>query len=112
MTQRDPETIFICGGINKSLDKITESFHIFNPMTRVLKSMPDMQNMRYTFPLIYNNERLYALGGRVYGNDQQSLLAECEYFDFAQKKWISIPNMNRKRCTSMAFVCLVDIGLS
>lgn len=80
-------------------------------MTKTIKVMPDMLNMRYTFPLIYWNERLYALGGRVYGNDQQSLLSECEYFDFAQKKWVALPNMNRKRCTSMAFVALLDLGL-
>ena len=111
VVQRNKSTIYICGGINSKLDEIKNTFLIFNPETLALQLMPPMKNVRYTFPMIYHNNRLYVMGGRVYGADQTSLLWESEYFDFEQKKWIDMPNMNKRRCTSMAFVAAHHSGV-
>lgn len=40
-----------------------------------------MKNIRYTFPVIKKNHFYYALGGRVYGQDHESILNQCERFD-------------------------------
>lgn len=104
VVQRDPESIFVCGGINKKLEKISDQCLLFNPIARTIKELPPMNHIRYTFPLLYYNERLYALGGRIYGTDDQSLLARCEYFDFEKNSWVEMPEMKKKRCTSMAFI--------
>ena len=34
-----------------------------------MKKMPDMNDIRYNFPMIYYDNRLYALGGRQYGDN-------------------------------------------
>lgn len=104
IVQKNSQTIFICGGINSKLDQIKSTFIQFNPLNLSITLMPPMKDPRYTFPVIYHLNRLYALGGRVYGNDQTSLLNACEYFDFNEKKWIEMPVMNKRRCTSMSFV--------
>ncbi len=111
VVQKNRNTIYICGGINAKLDEIKNTFLVFNPETLSLQPMPSMKNVRYTFPMIYHHNRLYVMGGRVYGADQTSLLWECEYFDFELKKWVEMPNMHKRRCTSMAFVAVGHPGL-
>jgi hypothetical protein len=63
-----------------------------------------MHEIRYTFPLVYHDNRVYAIGGRIYGSDDVSLLSKCEYFDIARNKWFLMPDMQKKRCTALAFV--------
>ena len=48
--------------------------------------------------------RVYALGGRVYGSDSSSLLKKCEYYDIDKNKWFMISDMNVRRCTNCGFV--------
>lgn len=47
---------------------------------------------------------MYALGGRVYGSDENSLLKKCEYYDIDKNKWFLMPDMNVGRCTACGFV--------
>lgn len=43
--------------------------------------------MRYTFPLIFKDKYVYAIGGRVYGSDEVSIINKCEKFDLISKQW-------------------------
>ena len=50
-----------------------------------MKKMPDMIHIRYNFPLLYIDNRLYAFGGRQYGDNHEAILKDCEFFDFNKK---------------------------
>jgi len=104
VVQVDPYSIYMCGGIDQELKNISDTCLLFNPVAKTVRRFASMQRFRYTFPLVHFRNRLYALGGRVYGGDQESLLSECEYFDFEEQAWVEVAPMNKKRCTSMAFV--------
>ena len=47
---------------------------------------------------------MYAIGGRVYGADDVSLLNKCERFNIETRKWEIIADMNVNRCTCTAFL--------
>lgn len=66
--------------------------------------MPSMFNIRYTFSVIKKNHHYYVLGGRVYGQDNESILNKCERFDAEKSIWEKIDSMNINRCTSTGFV--------
>jgi hypothetical protein len=102
--KKDEDTIYIAGGINKNLSKINSNFFVFRPKNHSIEKLPDMNQIRYTFPLVYHDNRVYAIGGRIYGSDDVSLLANCEYYDIEKRKWFTMPDMKRKRCTALAFV--------
>ena len=63
-----------------------------------------MNDIRYTFPIVYHKNKIYAIGGRVYGSDRISLLKKCEVFDYETYRWTKLPDMNLNRCTASAFV--------
>ena len=63
-----------------------------------------MSHIRYTFPLVMKDHYVYAIGGRVYGSDNISLLKKCERFNLETDKWENIADMNVNRCTSTGFV--------
>jgi len=100
----DQDTVYVAGGINKKLNKINKNFFLFKPISRTLEQLPPMHNIRYTFPLIYHQDRIYAIGGRIYGSDEVSLLKSCEYFDLKTQQWVEMPDMHIERCTCLAFI--------
>lgn len=63
-----------------------------------------MQDIRYTFPVVKHKHLYYALGGRVYGQDHESILKKCEVFDAEKWEWKPIADMNIDRCTSTGFI--------
>jgi N-acetylneuraminic acid mutarotase len=54
--------------------------------------------------LIAYHERLYAIGGRIYGGDDVSLLNKCERYDLFTNEWTEICPMHQRRCTAMTFL--------
>ena len=66
--------------------------------------LPSMNQIRYTFPIIYYKNKIYAVGGRVYGPDNRSLLNNCEVFDYETQTWTEIAPMNKNRCTCSLFI--------
>lgn len=63
-----------------------------------------MNKIRYTFPIVKKGYFYYALGGRVYGQDHESILSNCERFDSQKSIWEPIADMNIQRCTSSGFL--------
>lgn len=54
----------ICGGVNYQLNKVSKQFLLYNIKDNKMKKMPDMLSIRYNFPMIYYDNKLYAFGGR------------------------------------------------
>lgn len=92
--QLDDNRIAICGGTSHSMRFISKQFHIYNIKENSFIRLPDMHQIRFNFPLIYLNNKLYALGGRQFGTNDYAILKECEYYDFDLKEWVKMPNMN------------------
>ena len=63
-----------------------------------------MIKIRYT-PIItkFKNE-IYVFGGKISGDGTNSILSFCEKYNFSQKKWCQIAEMNYKRSTGFCLV--------
>lgn len=104
VTMKNSRILIICGGIQHNLDTIARDCLEFDLISLTFKKLPDMLNLRYTFPVVYFRNKIFVLGGRVYGEDEVSILNECECFSYAKNEWTTIAPMNLKRCTASAFV--------
>lgn len=100
ITWKTPTKLIVCGGIKHNLTGISAACFEFDLETLVCTPLPDMINFRYTFPAIYFDNKIYAVGGRVYGGDETSILKSCEVYDYATDKWAPIADLNIPRCTS------------
>ncbi|EAR99083.1 kelch motif protein (macronuclear) [Tetrahymena thermophila SB210] len=102
--QIDDENIFICGGINQELTEIQNETYIFNIKTLQFQKQQDLVTSRYTHFGLIHQRKVYCIGGRSYGDDQQAILRSCEVFDLDQKSWSFHPPLNVARCTGMVFL--------
>ncbi len=53
---------------------------------------------------IYHENKLYSLGGRTYGEDEQAILDYCECYDFDENYWEMIAPMQERRCSGFCFI--------
>ena len=83
------ETIFMTGGIDRSLKFIQAKAYIYNPLLNSTQNLPNMGQKRYSHSSLFHNSRLYCLGGRTYGGDK-GILTHCECFDIYSKRHILI----------------------
>lgn len=67
VTMMNKEWMLICGGIQYNLQNISKKVYILHIDELLAIEMPQMMNIRYTFPVIKKNHFYYVLGGRVYG---------------------------------------------
>ena len=104
VTMVDENRMIVCGGIKFNLTGITNRCFEYDFKENLFRPISVMNEMRYTFPVIRHDNRVYAVGGRVYGDDTVSLLKKCEYYDLTTKTWHSIADMNITRCTSSLLV--------
>lgn len=104
VTMRDEDTMVVCGGIKHNLTGITNLCFEYSFSRHACTKLPSMLEIRYTFPIIHVRGRVYAIGGRVYGDDTVSLMRKCEVYDYGSGKWSRIADMNVPRCTSSAFL--------
>jgi len=82
------ETIFLAGGLNHMSNDISQDFQCFNAKEKTVAHLPRMLTPRYSFPLIYFDQMMFAIAGSSYGrNDHTRLLSKVEYFDFHEWKW-------------------------
>jgi N-acetylneuraminic acid mutarotase len=101
---KNESTVIVCGGINQALNNITKKCYELNLKTLKVTLLPDMIRERYTFPIVYKNNKIYALGGRQYGNDDVSIINHCEVYNYETHQWTSIAPMNKSRCTASCFI--------
>lgn len=104
VTMVDDDTMVVCGGIKYNLNGITQECLEYKFSTQSCRRLAKMHDIRYTFPIVHKEGKIYAIGGRVYGDDTVSLLKKCEYYDRERDTWKKIADMNIPRCTSSAFI--------
>ena len=101
---KNESTVIVCGGINHALNNITKKCYELNLKNMSVTPLPEMIRERYTFPIVYKNNKIYVLGGRQYGNDDVSIINFCEVYSYETKQWTSIAPMNKRRCTASCFI--------
>ena len=104
VARKEFQKLIICGGIRHNLTGITSLCFEYDFETHTCTPLPDMLDFRYTFPILYHENKIYAIGGRVYGGDDTSILKRCEVFDYAKNSWHRISDLNVARCTSTAIL--------
>lgn len=104
VTEISPYKYFICGGLFYSRKKISKDAFIYDVLSHKVLKCQKMQGVRYTMNVVAYNNRVYVIGGRSYGGDQDGILDTCECFDLSINQWKKIASLNKKRCTAMSFV--------
>ena len=61
-----------------------------------------MINARYSHCALENRGDIFVMGGREYGDDEIGILAACEKFIAAEKKWKAIPTLRYPRSGAVA----------
>ncbi|CAD8126653.1 unnamed protein product [Paramecium sonneborni] len=94
-------TVYLSGGISENYQEVSKNVYRYNVDENIFRNLPQMNIARYTHQLMYNkyDSKLYALGGRSYGQGSEGILNSCECYDFQKGKWEMIAPMNFKRAT-------------
>lgn len=100
----DQNRIFMCGGVNFSMDAISNQCAIYSIRDNDFEALEAMQHIRFNFPCILHQNKVFAIGGRSYGYDEIAILASCEFFDLSTKKWNTMPDMRIPRCGHQLFI--------
>ena len=106
---------YVLGGLNKYSDLVGNAVLEFSLPRGGVRILPSMHDSRYTFPSVILDNKLYVLGGRAYGVDQEALMRECEVLDLNNLgdnplrivnpcTWKKISSMFEKRSSHSAFV--------
>lgn len=94
----DSDSFFICGGVNFPMNDISSSAKRYFINDNRFETLPPMNRIRFNFPCIHYKGRVYVIGGRGYGLDDQAITSNCEYFDIESRAWIDMPSMKVQRC--------------
>lgn len=96
---------FISGGMNFTLNDISDNCYLYSSTTHTVKKLASMNQPRYTHASLFFKEELYVFGGRYFGEDDVAILSHCEAYSFVSDSWRILPPLNVKRCTchSMAW---------
>jgi len=78
----DNELICLAGGLQHDFTVVFNNLQFYNPKTNSVKCKPNMIQERYTFPLVDFQDKLYALGGRTYGDANEAILNHCEAYSY------------------------------
>jgi len=99
-----PEEVLFAGGVNFLFNRVYEKAFTYNLRTKEIKKLPNMLNNRFfgTFSLFAG--KLWAIGGRGYGEDLVAVMNECEAYSFDTNTWNMIPSLNTGRCQASSFV--------
>lgn len=99
----DPNRIFICGGVNHQMNNVVATAKIYNISEERFTNMGNMHSIRFNFSILHYENRVYVTGGRSYGANDVAIMNQCEYYDFAHKKWVQMAPMNVQRCGHQMF---------
>ena len=98
------DELFFAGGVNYSFNRVYNNCFTYNLITKKIKSVNSMLDIRFSFSIKFFKGEIYALGGRTYGNNDESILSDCEKYNIEKKKWINIGALNESRCQTSCFV--------
>ncbi|EAR91253.2 kelch motif protein (macronuclear) [Tetrahymena thermophila SB210] len=85
------DLVIITGGImyEKNKRKSIRDVYKLNKEQNTLEQLSGMLNPRSMHGLVYNEGRVYAIGG-CSGYDESSSINKCEYYDLNTSKWVEI----------------------
>lgn len=100
----DSNRLFICGGVNFEMNSVVSHAKIYNISQEKFTTLASMSMIRFNFPVLHYQNRIYVTGGRGYGTNEVAIMNDCEYFDLDKLKWVQMSPMNVKRCAHQIFV--------
>lgn len=98
------EEILFAGGVNFLFNRVYEKSFIYNLRTKEIKKLPNMLNNRFFAAFSFHDGKIWAIGGRGYGEDMIAVMNECEAYSFETNTWNLIPSLNNGRCQTSSFV--------
>ena len=90
----DDDLIFISGGIEKSKYNCSNKFIILKWSTEKIEYNGTLPNRKANHSSIYFENKLYLIGGI---NSEKKVSKDCLYFSLNEKKWQSLPSLNKER---------------
>lgn len=97
--------LFITGGLSANASEISSEAYIYDISANRAVRLPDMGSPRYTHIGTFFKGKLYAIGGRDYGEDDDTAIRiNAERFNFSLHKWEKIAKLNIPRCTGFTFI--------
>lgn len=69
--------LYLFGGVTDSMDKISKSAFLYNPISNNVEKLQNMIFPAYAFPTILINQYLYLIGGRKEGFDVEAIYNRC-----------------------------------
>ena len=100
----DNNRVFFTGGVNYLFNKVYDRCFIYDLKDKKVEKLPNMHRIRFFFSIMSHKEYIYVMGGRSYGNDRESIMADCERFCTKEKAWKIIAPLNKPRCQATSFV--------
>ena len=93
----DDDLIFISGGKEKSQNNCSNKFIILKWSTEKIEYIGTLPNRKAYHSTIYFDNKLYLIGGI---NSDNKVSKDCLYFSLKEKKWQSLPSLNKARANS------------
>ena len=90
----DDDLIFITGGVEKSKYNCSNKFIILKWSTEKIEYKGNIPNRKAYHSTIYFDNKLYLIGGI---NSEKKVSKDCLYFSLKEKKWQSLPSLNKER---------------
>ena len=90
----DDDLIFITGGIEKSIYNCSNKFIILKWSNEQIEYKGSLPNRKAYHSTIYFDNKLYLVGGI---NTEKKVSKDCLYFSLKEKKWQSLPSLNKER---------------
>ena len=94
-----PKLIYLSGGHIPYSGEIMNEFYSYNPLDETFEIFSPMEKARYAHSSIFVNAKLYVMGGRTLGSEDDGILDHVERFNFLTKKWETIMKMCKRRCS-------------
>ncbi len=89
-------SIYVAGGLQDTLSGTGHEgapvalFDVYHPASNAWQSLPDMPRARNHFHAAVHDGKLYAIGGRVQGNDFYATIPEIDVYDFGSGTWSTL----------------------
>ena len=93
----DDDLIFISGGKEKSQNNCSNKFIILKWSTEKIEYIGTLPNRKANHSTIYFDNKLYLVGGI---NSDNKVSKDCLYFSLKEKKWQSLPSLNKARANT------------
>lgn len=103
VTLRDEDTMFICGGVGRCENVVSNELYEYSFSANRFSRLPDMNDHKYDFPIFYANNKIFAVGGTVVEDNVHIKTRRCEVFDYQKMKWNYISDLNAPRSASVLF---------